>query len=109
VFGKQADKEKSNVKFEEWELGVDLHLPSNKRFTKSYNLYGPIKPEASTFRILGTKVEITLVKADGRSWPSLEAAAGKQAFTPQITFGVQGRTGTVGSKDMIYNGDVVHS
>lgn len=97
------------MKFEEWELAVDLHLPSNKRFTKSYNLYGPIKPDTSTFRILGTKVEITLVKADGRSWPSLETAEGKQAFTPQITFGVSGRTGTVGSKDMVYNGDVVHS
>lgn len=111
VFGKQADKQKSTVKFEEWKLEVDLRLPNSKRFTKSFDLFGPIDTEKSSYRILGTKVEVTLVKADGRSWPSLEAPLGPQPVgkygASQITFGVQGRTGTVGAKEMVYAGDVV--
>lgn len=96
-------------------MTVDLYLPSNKRHLKTFALYGPIDASSSTFRIMGTKVEMTLVKADGRSWPTLEAPketekvkAGKYGQS-QITFGVSGRTGTSGAKEMVYNGDVVHS
>jgi hypothetical protein len=105
VFGKGADKDRSVIRFDEWEMHVDLFLPSSKRFTKTFALYGPIDAEKSNFKIMGTKVEMTLLKADGRSWPALETG-GKE--TSQITFGVQGRTGSVGAKEMIYRGDVVH-
>lgn len=36
-------------------------------------LYAPIDPEKSAFKIMGTKLELTLVKADGRGWPVLKA------------------------------------
>lgn len=93
-------------------MHVDLYLPGPKRFTKSFALYGPVDIEKSSYRVLGTKVEINLQKADGRSWPTLEAPIGDtmpegKYGAPQITFGVQGRTGTVGAKQMIYAGDVV--
>ena len=42
-----------------------------KRYKNIVQLFGPIKPEESTFKILGTKLEVTLVKADGSSWPVL--------------------------------------
>ena len=110
IFGKGADKDRSIVKFAEWEMHVDLFLPANKRFTRTFELYGPIDISASVFRIMGTKVEMTLVKGDGRSWPSLEASKeGKSKFTPLVTFGVSGRTGSVGAKEMVYRGDVVHA
>lgn len=109
VFGKGADKERSKITFEEWELSVDLYLPGSKRFTKTFSLYGPIDPSASTYKVMGTKVELTLVKGDGRSWPSLEAPKQPGKFTPQVTFGVTGRTGSVGAKEMVYRGDVVHA
>lgn len=74
-------------------------------------MFGPIDSEKSTYRILGTKVEVTLAKGDGRSWPALEASDAPQTIgkygASQITFGVQGRTGTVGAKEMVYAGDVV--
>lgn len=94
--------------FSEWELEVDLVLPQRKRFSRTYSLYGPIDAAASSYRVLGTKVELVLVKADGRSWPALEEVKSGLKKGPQITFGVQGRTGSVGAKEMIYNGDVVH-
>jgi len=108
VFGKGADKERSKITFEEWELHVDLFLPSSKRFTKTYSLYGPIDGAASSYKVMGTKVELTLVKGDGRSWPSLEAPKQPGKNVSQVTFGVTGRTGSVGAKDMVYRGDVVH-
>lgn len=36
-------------------------------------LYAAIDPEKTTFKILGTKLELTLAKADGASWPVLRS------------------------------------
>jgi len=36
-------------------------------------LYAPIDPENSSFKIMGTKLELTLAKADGAGWPVLRA------------------------------------
>lgn len=36
-------------------------------------MFATIKPEESKFRILGTKLEMTLVKSDGASWPVLRS------------------------------------
>lgn len=69
-------------------MQVDLLLPSRKRFTKTFPLFGPINPEASSYKILGTKVEIRLEKADGRSWPSITALDPSLArnFVAQLAF-----------------------
>ncbi|BGP46135.1 hypothetical protein JCM10450v2_001975 [Rhodotorula kratochvilovae] len=103
VFGKQADKEASSVKFEAEAMHVDLILPSRKRFTKSFPLYGPIDPAASTFKILGTKCEITLAKADARSWPSITTLDPDLAskFRVQLAFSAGGGRGTVGAKEAV--------
>ncbi|BGP53936.1 hypothetical protein JCM8202v2_001508 [Rhodotorula sphaerocarpa] len=103
VFGKQADKEASGVKFETEAMHVDLILPARKRFTKSFPLYGPIDPATSAYKILGTKCEITLVKADARSWPSITTLDPELAkrFQIQLAFSAGGGRGTVGAKDMI--------
>ena len=54
---------------------VELDLPTadNKRYKDTYNLFAPINVEKSGFRVLGTKLELTLVKADGTSWPVLRS------------------------------------
>jgi hypothetical protein len=130
VFGKQANKETSAVKFEAeavsrflhiprrfriapklmmrlpfaaMQMHVDLLLPARKRFTKSFPLYGPIDPAASTYKILGTKCEITLAKADARSWPSITTLDPELAkkFQIQLAFSAGGGRGTVGAKEMI--------
>ena len=67
-------------------MHVDLILPARKRFTKSFPLYGPIDPAASTYKILGTKCEITLAKADARSWPSITTLDPELAKKFQIRY-----------------------
>ncbi|WWC60314.1 uncharacterized protein I303_102885 [Kwoniella dejecticola CBS 10117] len=103
AFAKGADKEKSIVKFEQQQLHLDLFLPANKRVTKTISLYGPINPENSTFRILGTKVDIVLQKPSAISWPLLELPPPGTELPPgyALTFGVSGRTGTVGGKEIV--------
>jgi hypothetical protein len=44
-----------------------------KRYKAEVELYGSIDTAASSFKIMGTKLELTLVKLDGASWPVLRA------------------------------------
>ena len=52
---------------------VDLPTADNTRYKTSIPLYGTIDVEKSGFMVLGTKLELTLVKADGLGWPVLRA------------------------------------
>jgi len=90
VFAKKVDQERSVVKFDETQIHVDLHLPGSKRFQRSVDLFGPIDTTSSSYKYFGTKVEILLKKKDTRSWTLLEK-----------TFGVGGRTGTIGAKTAV--------
>ncbi|TXT12889.1 hypothetical protein VHUM_01290 [Vanrija humicola] len=103
VFAKQADKEKSKVTFTPQTIELDLHLPNNKRVLRTVTLYGAIVPEKSTYRILGTKVDILLIKPAVASWPLLELPPPGTELPPgyALTFGVSGRTGTVGGKEVV--------
>ncbi|TFK55178.1 chord-domain-containing protein [Heliocybe sulcata] len=100
VFGKQADKERSKVEFEETQIHIDIYLPQSKRFRKSIELFGPIDPQASTYKVYGTKVEILLKKHDTRSWTILEKPQ-RDLGPISLTFGVGGRTGTIGGKELV--------
>jgi hypothetical protein len=70
---KKIDKSKSKVAFSPTSLDLDLLTSDNKRFTSSIPLYAPIDPKASEFKIMGTKLELTLAKADGSGWPVLRS------------------------------------
>ncbi|KAJ7093245.1 HSP20-like chaperone [Mycena epipterygia] len=100
IFAKQADKDRSQVKFEQTQISFDLYLPGSKRFAKTVDLFGPIDPDASTFTFFGTKVELNLKKQDTRSWTILERAT-QDLGNISLTFGVGGRTGTIGAKETI--------
>ncbi|KAG9075872.1 hypothetical protein FS749_012420, partial [Ceratobasidium sp. UAMH 11750] len=100
IFAKQADQARSTVVLEADKIILDLFLPAGKRDKREIVLFGTIDPAASSFKFYGTKVEVILVKADNRSWNALQA----DAVIPegyQITFGVKGRTGTVGAKSAV--------
>ncbi|KAH8829507.1 chord-domain-containing protein [Flagelloscypha sp. PMI_526] len=107
VFAKKTDKERSIVKFEAESVLLDLILPNSKRFTKTLDLFGPIDSEGSTVTFFGTKVELVLQKIDRRSWTVLEKT---ENLNPNIafTFGVSGRTGTIGAKDLILDDNNQH-
>ena len=63
------------VEFSKKELNLDLvttdALP--KRYKAVVPLYGSIDTKTSTFKIMGTKLEVNFVKADGNSWPVLRS------------------------------------
>jgi hypothetical protein len=73
IFLKKIDKEKSTVDFQEKSIKLDLRTADSKRYETEFPLYASIKPGESKYRILGTKIEFTLVKADGYSWPVLRS------------------------------------
>lgn len=100
VFGKGADKEVSKVVFEIETMHIDLFLPGRKRFQKSFPLFGPIDPAGSSYKIVGTKCEVILAKADARSWPSITPSLSSN-FVPQLAFSAGGGRGTTGAKTMV--------
>ncbi len=84
-------------------MHFDFYLPARKRVVKTIELYSAIDPAGSTYKVLGTKVEITLRKPAPSSWSLLAKPAEGAAPPPgyALTFGVGGRTGSVGGKEMV--------
>ena len=74
LYLKKIDKERSKVEFADaTTIELDLHTTDNKHYQKSVELFAAIKPDESTFKIMGTKLELTLAKANGAGWPVLRA------------------------------------
>ncbi|KAL8762168.1 MAG: hypothetical protein Q9184_001788 [Pyrenodesmia sp. 2 TL-2023] len=74
LFLKKVDKARAKVEFPSpTELVVDLPTADNKRYTARIPLFGQVDTATSTSKIMGTKVELTLVKLDGASWPTLRS------------------------------------
>ena len=71
LYFKKIDKERAKVNFSSDSIDFDLPTTDNKRFKDTYDLFAPIDPAKSQFRVLGTKLELILAKADGTSWPVL--------------------------------------
>lgn len=75
LYLKKIDKERSTVVFGDDGKTVELDLLTSdkKRYKTDLQLFGPIQPQESSFKIMGTKLELTLAKADGAGWPVLRA------------------------------------
>jgi hypothetical protein len=73
LYLKKIDKATAVVDFQPTHVKLDLPTMDSKRYQTEFPLFSTIKPEESKFRILGTKLEMTLVKADGASWPVLRS------------------------------------
>ncbi|KAI5925433.1 Pyruvate/Phosphoenolpyruvate kinase-like domain-containing protein [Camillea tinctor] len=75
-FLKKIDSTKALVKFEGQALQLDLptsDAPLPKRYRTTVPLFAPIDAEKSSYKVLGTKLEVSLYKADGASWPVLRS------------------------------------
>jgi hypothetical protein len=88
---KKIVKEKAKVEFGGEGETVELDLPTSdgKRYTATVPLFAGIDPEKSQFRILGTKLELTLAKRDGTSWSTLRSD--EQGTGERIQLGRAGR------------------
>jgi hypothetical protein len=71
VYFKKIEKTRAKVLFGNQSVDLDLPTSDNKRFTRTWPLFGSIDPEKSSYVILGTKLELKLAKTDGTSWPAL--------------------------------------
>ncbi|KKY23867.1 putative cord and cs domain protein [Phaeomoniella chlamydospora] len=70
LYLKKIDSSKAKVDFSSPNsIDVDLPTADDKRYATTIPLFGPIDTEASKYKIMGTKLEFSLIKADGASWP----------------------------------------
>ena len=74
LYLKKIDVNKSRVEFKSSKIvDLDLRTSDHKRYTAEIPLYGEIIPDKSKFKIMGTKLELTLAKADANGWPVLKS------------------------------------
>ncbi|KAF2204871.1 chord-domain-containing protein [Delitschia confertaspora ATCC 74209] len=73
LYLKKIDKESSKVEFTSSHVNLDLRTSDSKRYKTEMPLFASIHPDKSSSKILGTKLELNLAKADGTSWPVLRA------------------------------------
>ncbi|MCJ1286971.1 hypothetical protein MMC26_006318 [Xylographa opegraphella] len=74
LYLKKISKANAKISFSSpTTIELDLPTTDSKRYKSSVPLYAPINTEKSAWKIMGTKMELTLVKADGQSWPVLRA------------------------------------
>lgn len=76
VFCKGIPKEKATVEVKQSSLDVSFPLHTGSDFNLSLDpLFATIDPSASSYKIMSTKAEITLVKSTpGRKWGNIEGA-----------------------------------
>ncbi|RDW85793.1 CORD and CS containing protein [Coleophoma crateriformis] len=74
-FLKKINKDAAKIEFASQQVSLDLPTSDSppKRYKAVVPLFGAIDPTASTFKVMGTKLEVTFVKADGASWPVLRS------------------------------------
>lgn len=80
IFAKTAMEDNSSVKVNQVKLEIDLEYEGGKRnFKSDLELGGIIDPSCSFVTLFGTKVEITMKKADASRWKDLEFIKQKNA------------------------------
>ncbi|KAK6354569.1 hypothetical protein TWF696_003711 [Orbilia brochopaga] len=87
LFVKGVPKDDATVELEDQSLSITFPLPTGSDFSFTLDpLAHAIKPSASTYKILGTKVEFVLQKAEpGRKWASLESTEPPSTSTSTTT------------------------
>ena len=88
VFAKKIDKSSLNVTFESRQVTIEFTFDPRKRYSAVIPLYDEIDPSNSRYEVLSTKLEITMKKANGVSWPVLRPDPN---VTQNIKFGVDSR------------------
>ncbi|EWC47477.1 hypothetical protein DRE_00445 [Drechslerella stenobrocha 248] len=85
LFVKGVPKDEAHVELDDSSLSITFPLPTGSDFSFTLDpLAHPINPSTSTHKILGTKVDFILQKAEpGRKWATLESteAPSKTAAT----------------------------
>ena len=88
VFAKKIDQSSLHVDFLPRQLIINFIFDPRKCYSATIPLYDEIVPESSKYEVLSTKLEITMKKANGASWPVLRP---DPTVTDRIKFGVDSR------------------
>lgn len=71
---KKIDKGRATVEFPSPTIvRLDLPTADHKRYQTELPLFGQIDTAKSTYKIMGTKLELTLAKLNGLGWPVLRS------------------------------------
>ncbi|KAL8966971.1 MAG: hypothetical protein Q9197_005688 [Variospora fuerteventurae] len=90
LYLKKIDKGRAKIVFlSPTMLTVDLPTTDNKRYKADIPLFGQIDTTQSTSKIMGTKLELTLVKLNGASWPTFRCD--EQATSEILQIGNAGK------------------
>lgn len=89
LFLKKIVKEQAKVEFSSSSIALDLPTADSTRYKTEVPLFAQINAAKSTYKILGTKLELSLFKVDGSSWPVLRSDERRTAEIIQV-----GRPGT---------------
>lgn len=74
LYLKKIDKAGAIIKFTNpTTVTLDLPTSDNRRYKTDLPLFGQIDTVQSTHKIMGTKLELTLVKSDGLNWHTLRS------------------------------------
>ncbi|KAL8783172.1 MAG: hypothetical protein Q9213_004801 [Squamulea squamosa] len=85
LYLKKIDKQRSKIEFASpTEVVLDLPTTDLKRYKTSVPLFGPIDTVKSTAKIMGTKLELTLVKLDHASWSTLRSDEERTSDITQV-------------------------
>ncbi|XP_021364370.1 protein SGT1 homolog [Mizuhopecten yessoensis] len=89
VMIKKVQKEDCHIDINEQSVSVCIKLPTGTDYTLELDLAHKVLPEKSMYKIMSTKVEIKLKKAEGVRWTMLEddgtTSVIKQATVPMDT------------------------
>lgn len=84
IYLKKINKSLASIVFSTNSVNLDLPTTDNKRYITTLPLYGSINTKESTWKIMGTKMDLTLVKSDEQSWPVLRADESAQGMIVQV-------------------------
>lgn len=102
VYCKNVSPKEVSMVFGEQTFSLNFKTEDGDIATVDKELFQPIDTQNSTYNVFRTKIEVVLKKTNGISWPSLEPTTEIKTWT---TFGVQGKTGSVGSMNAQVAGD----
>lgn len=77
ILARNVKGEDVSVEYTDKTLNVILKVPSQDDYNLKLNLAHKIVPDKCSYRVMSTKVEITLIKHDGLQWSTLEGEAPK--------------------------------
>ncbi|MCJ1424758.1 Integrin beta-1-binding protein 2, partial [Sticta canariensis] len=84
LFLKKIVKEQAKVEFSSSSVALDLPTADSTRYKTEVPLFAQINAAKSTYKILGTKLELSLFKVDGSSWPALRSDEWRTAGIIQV-------------------------